>query len=587
MALDAAFLTFLQKELNDTLAGAVTDKIYQPARDEIFLRFRGEGKHTLILSCAPGTARAHLTAASPENPKVPPAFCMVLRKHLTGARLERVYCPAFERVLFLEFDAKNEFFEPVRKILLLEILGRTANIILTDGDGRIIDAIRRTDLSTANARHVLPGLTYEMPSPRGKIPFIDASPDDPLWDRPADTELWAALMEVYSGISPIAAREICFRSVYATDKRLGDLSAPQRERVTADVLATVAALKEGDWRGVMLRRRSDGKMIDFSFTPVRQYGASCHEIPQPSPCALLEEFYTKEANERRLRRRSDDLVNFLSRTSARIRRTRGVRQKELENSKNAEQYRMMGEIVRAHLGDIRKGDRKLTAQNFFDPALRDITVPLAPDKTPVQNAETYFKKYKKAKKGALIIERLIRNDDAELEYLDSVFVALCDAENMEDIEEIRRELITGGYLKPRGKKGEKTVGASKPRRFVTDDGYTVLVGKNNLQNDYITVRLSRKNDIWMHTKQVHGSHTLLVTGGRPLSDIPDRTLLQAASLCAFYSKAKNDGKVDVDYCPVGHVKKPAGARPGMVVYDGYYTVTVVPDETLAERIRCK
>ncbi len=586
MALDAAFLTYIRRELDDTLSGAFVDKIYQPSRDEIILRFRGEGKHSLMLSCAPNAARAHLTDVSPENPKVPPNFCMVLRKHLGGARLKRVVCPAFERVLCLEFDAKNEFFEPVEKTLLLEILGRSANIILIDENHRIVNAVRYADLS-AHSREILPGLPYEMPPLQGKIPFLDASPVDPLWDRPADTELWAALMDTYAGICPLTAREICYRAVYATDKRIGDLSAPQKERVAADIAALVDTIRAGRWNGVMLRRRSDGKTLDFTFTPVRQYGAACYEIPQPSPSALLEEFYTKEADARRMRQRSDDLLNFLARTGARIKRTRSVRQKELENSKSADTFRVYGEIIQANLGAIRKGDRTLTAANFYDPALAEVSIPLAPDKSPIQNAAAYFKKYNKAKKGAGIIAELIRKDDEELAYLDSVFVALCDAETEEDIGQIRAELISCGYLKPRGGKDIRKPDLSGPRRFITDDGYTVLVGKNNLQNDHITVRLSRKGDIWMHTKDVHGSHTLLVTGGKALEDIPDNTLLQAASLCAFYSKAKNDGKVSVDYCPVGHVKKPAGARPGMVVYEGYYTVVVTPDEKLAERIRCK
>lgn len=587
MALDACFLQFITEGLQH-LVGSQVDKIYQPSKDEILLHLRSKEKAKLMISSSPNSARIHLTERSVENPKTPPAFCMVLRKHLQGARIQKIYTPAFERVIFLEFEGKNDFFEPETKILLLEIMGRTSNIILLDESRKIINAIKHVDFTMTRGREILPGLHYDMPPTQNKVPFIEASEQDrdTLFSR-IEAKISDAVLDTYAGISPVVAREICFAAVGGTDKRISELSTPQKEKLLEQILSVRDLVQSKHWNGCLVRRKENDKTVDFSFMPLGQYGSAGKVVPCENTHVLLEEYYTKAADAWRMKQKAQEMSNFLTRTAARIKRTMAVRQKELCDSENAEKYRIYGEIIQANLYQMKKGDRMLEAPNFYEEDLSLIRIPLQPDKSPVQNAQNYFKKYSKAKNGQKIIARLIEQDEKELEYLDSVFAVLCDAECEEDLEQIRAELVEGRYLKPRAFKGSKKPNLSRPREFITDDGYTVFVGKSNLQNDYITVRLSRKNDIWMHTKGVHGSHTLLVTGGKTLDRMPDTAILQAASLCAFFSKGKESSKVEVDYCPVQNVKKPAGAKPGMVIYDKYYTLLVEPDGTLAERIRKK
>jgi len=587
MALDACFLQFAAEELSEILCGELIDKIYQPSKDEILLHLRGKGKHRLMISSSPNSARIHLTEKSVENPKVPPAFCMVLRKHLMGARLLKVYTPAFERVIFLEFEGKNDFFEPEKKILLLEIMGRTSNIILINDERKIINAIKHVDFTMTRGREILPGLPYEMPTPQQKIPFIEAAETDRerLFATP-EARVSDAVMDTYAGISPVVVRQICYNALFSVDKRVCELSTPQKDRLIQSVLDTCKRVKERKFEGCLIKRRDNGKMTDFSFLPLTQYETGAEQIPFESTGELLEEYYTKAADAWRMKQKAMDLSNFLTRTAARISRTSTVREKELKDSESAEKYRIYGELIQANLYQMKKGERVLKAQNYYEEGMPEVSIPLQPDRSPVQNAQGYFKKYSKAKNGQRIIAELIEQDKKELEYLTSVFVSLCDAESEEDLEQIRAELVEGRYLKPRSLKSKKP-NLAKPREFITDDGYTVYVGKSNLQNDYLTVRLSRKNDIWLHTKGVHGSHALLVTKGQSLEEIPDTALLQAASLAAFYSKGKESSKVEVDYCPVQNVKKPTGAKPGMVIYEKYYTMLIEPDEALAERIRVK
>ncbi len=587
MALDACFLQFAARQLQSTVSGTLVEKVYQPSKDEILLHLRGREKLRLMISSSPNSARIHLTEQAVENPKTPPAFCMVLRKHLTGARLLNVYTPRFDRVIFLEFEGKNDFLEPEKKILLLEIMGRTSNIILISDTYKIINSIKHVDFTMTRGREILPGLTYEFPAAQDKIEFINADERDAkrLFAAPEVT-VSDAVMNTYAGISPVVVREICHRALGTTDKRISELSTPQKQKLLGEILKTKELVVSGNFNGCLVRRKDNGKMTDFSFLELTQYQGKLEQQDFTTADELLENYYTKAAAAWRIKQKAQDLSNFLTRSEARITRTMKVRLKELEDSEQSDKYRIYGELIQANLYRLSKGETVLRTQNFYSENLEEIAVPLKPDKTPVQNAQNYFKKYTKAKNGRRIIAELIENDKKELEYLTSVFVALCDAENEEDIEQIRAELVEGRYLKPRSLKAKKP-SLSHPRKFITDDGYTVYVGKSNLQNDYITVRLSRKNDIWLHTKDVHGSHTLLVTGGKTLEEIPDTALLQAASLCAFYSKAKDSSKVEVDYCPVQNVKKPVGAKPGMVVYDKYYTLLVSPDETLAERIRQK
>lgn len=573
MALDACYLSFLAREIDQTVRGARVDKIYQPAKDEIILHLRATGLRTrLLFCCAPNCARITLTEKDAENPAQPPLFCMVLRKHLMGARIERVWLPQFERALFAEFTGKNDFFEPVKKYLVLEILGRTANLMLLDENYKIIEAIRHVDLTAKNGRQVLPGLHYEPILPQDKKAFIDADETDLEPILATDKPLWQAIMDQYSGISPIVARELAHQSAGRIDAAANGLTPNQRAALAAALPAAAEQVKNGQSAPTAAREIASGKWLDFSFLPIEQYGAAAESISYPSAVALIEDYYEKSAEDTRLKQKTKDVEQLIQRTSARISRTMNVRKKELKDGEKAEHYRICGELLQANLHRAQTGMKEITVENYYDNC-NPFTIPLREDRSPQQNAQLYFKKYNKAKTSARVVADLIKQDEADLSYLESVYLALCECESGADVDQIREELVRTGFSKHRRKGGQKPAAPSKPRRFLSSGGFTILVGRNNVQNDLLTVKLSRKNDLWLHTKGIHSSHVLIVSEGR---EIDDDTILEAAALCAWFSKGKDAPKVEVDYCPVSHVKKPVGARPGMVVYEGHYSVLVQP-----------
>lgn len=573
MALDACFLTYLTKEIAQKAVGARVEKIHQPGKDEVLLHLRAPGfKSRLLFCCTPNCARITLTEKEAENPAQPPLFCMVLRKHLTGARVDRIYMPQFERAIFVEFTGKNDFFEPVKKILVLEILGRTSNLLLLEESGRIIDAIRHVDLTVTTGRQMLPGLYYEPIVPQDKKVFIEANDGDLPQILSTDKPLWKAIMDTYSGISPVVARELAYRAAGRIDSAADGLTPHQKQSLAAILNQTATDLAENLSSPCAVREKASGKWIDFSFLPIGQYGESAEQIPYPSPLALIEDYYEKSSETVRLKQKTRDVELLLTRTCARIERTMHVREKELEEGKKADHYRICGELLQANLHRAQTGMREITVENYYDNCA-PFTIPLRPDRSPQQNAQLYFKKYNKAKTGAKVVAELVERDRADLAYLESVFLSLCDCETSADVDQIREELIRTGFSKNKRKTTARSVGPSKPRRFVSSGGFPILVGRNNMQNDQLTVKLSRKDDLWLHTKDVHSAHVLIVSGGR---EIDDQSILEAASICAYFSKAKDAPKVEVDYCPVSHVKKPVGARPGMVVYEGHWSVMVEP-----------
>ncbi len=588
MALDALFLRFVVKEIAQKAVNTRIDKIYQPSKDELLLCMRGFDRCKIILSAAPGSARIHITEQDTENPKTPSGFCMALRKHLLGAKLTEIFMPKFERVVFLRFEAKNDFFETVEKTLVLEIMGRTSNIILIDDSAKILQAIRPVDFTMTRTREILPGLKYEMPPSQDKYSFLvaDETHLQTAFSKNGKS-VSAALLDTFSGISPIVAREIAYRALDGKDRTVEELSAKEKSAVL-DALLQVQQLAHADTPdATILLDSTDEEHLDFSFFPITQYGDAARLQVMASANELLEIYYTAAAAARRQQQRAATLTKLVSRTLARISRTHNVRKKELSDSENAEGWMQQGQLIQANMHLIQKGDTKLQVANFFEADMPLITLRLQPDKTAIQNAQACFKKYNKAKKAKEVLQDLLQRDEQEMAYLESVLLSLLHSENEEDLLQIRSELVSAGYIKSRKAGDGKKPTAASARKFVLSDGYTLWVGKNNLQNDYITVRVSRKNDIWLHTKAVHGTHALLVTGGQALDDIPVRAIEEAAAICAYYSKGKNDTKVEVDYCPVQHVKKPAGAKPGMMVYEGYYTVIVSPDAKLCERMRVK
>ena len=574
MPLDALCLTAVAEELRRAVVGGKIDKIYQPTRDEIVLFLRGQGENLkLLLSANPGHPRAHLTALNRENPDKPPMFCMLLRKHLLGGRILGLNQPPLERILDFKLETIDELGDRVERRLVLEAMGRSANLILLDGEGRIIDCIRRIDGDLSRGqRQVLPGLFYRLPAPPAKLnPFtLDEDGLRAALDNPMGKEPEKLLMDTFTGLSPLIAREIVFR-------------AGGEEGLVQELLKLQNSVRQNNFTAYLLMR--EGKPVDFSFLPILQYGPETESIRQDSFSTLLDGFYERREAAERVKQRGQDLVKAVTNARDRTARKLANQEKELTATFDREKLREQGDIITSNLHRMEKGMAVLHAQNFYDPDYGEIDIKLDPLLTPQQNAAKYYKEYNKAKKAEEMLTIQIEKGERELEYLNSVLENIRLAEGERDLGEIRQELTDTGYLR-RAKtaaKREKRV-AGKPMEFRSTTGLRITVGKNNSQNDQLTTKMAYKSDIWLHTQKIHGSHVILWLEG---GEADAQSLTEAAILAATFSQAGDSTRVPVDYTPVKYVKKPAGARPGMVVYTTYQTAVVDPDHELAKRLRVK
>lgn len=587
MPLDALCLSGVVHELQNALSGAKIDKIYQPGRDEVVLALRAPaGNVKLLLSANPSHPRAHLTQISRENPDKPPMFCMLLRKHLSGARLLELVQPPMERVVDLRLEALDELGDRVERRLVLEAMGRHSNLILLDGEGRIMDCLRRVDSDMSARRQVLPGLFYRLPPAQEKLApsSLDrAALESALAAAPEESQADKWLLDTFGGLSPLICRELAFRAGGATDARLHQMGEGGRSRLLDELEGLLRSVQENSFTPVMLEK--EGHPSDFTFQPISQYGPAVSCVPFPSFSALLDRFYEQRENQERVHQRGQDLIRSVTNARDRAARKIGLQEQELAATRDRERLRQFGDIITSNLHAMEKGMSRLTAADFYDPECPQIHIPLDPLLTPQQNAAKYYKEYNKAKTAESILTLQLEKGRRDLDYLNSVLEAIALAEGERDLQEIRQELTDTGYLRRPSKardRGKRV--ASKPMEFRSSSGLRISVGKNNTQNDLLTTKQAFKSDLWFHTQKIHGSHVILWTEGGQ----PDLTSIQeAAQLAAWFSQGRESGKVAVDYTPVKYVKKPGGARPGMVVYTTYETAYVAPDGELARRLRVK
>ena len=576
MALDGAFLHCLRDELRLSLQESRIDKIHQPSKEELVFAMRGRnGTEKLYLSARVNSPRVQLTAVSLENPATPPPFCMLLRKRLTGARLVDVRQPGLERVLYFDFDALNELGDTVRLTVAVELMGRHSNLILIGEGDRIVDAIKRVDLSMSPIRPILPGAPY-LPPPS------DASRYDALLCEPselADVVLQSglptdkALQSAVQGFSPLICREIAHR--------VGE--EVSRERLAEAIGRVREALQPNGRRVPYLLYRPDGSPLEFSFLPITQYGLDATGREAPTFSALLDDFYAEKDAAERMRRCAHDITRTLTTVTERLIRKLDNQRRELAASGEREQKRLYADLINANLHAIPKGASSVDLMNYYDENCAMLTVPLDPSLPAARNAQKYYKEYRKAKTAEEILQQQIALGENELLYLESVSDALSRAKDSRELEELRRELEQSGYLHAKKDK-RRAAPPTKPLSFRSDDGFTVLVGRNNVQNDQLTTRTAKGSDWWFHTKNIPGSHTVILTDG---VEPPETTLRQAAILAATHSKAAASAQVPVDYTQIRHVKKPSGAKPGMVIYENNRTVYVTPDTALCERLRAE
>ena len=579
MAFDAYFLTAVLEEVRQKCIGARVDKIHQPSRDTLILHLRGrESREKLLFAANPTAPRLHLTSASPENPAEPPMFCMLLRKHLLGAKLAEITQPPMERAATFTFDCTDEMGFPVQKKLVAELMGRTCNLYLLGPDGRILDCLRRIGLDESARRPALPGLNYQEPEPVRKENPLTFENYGNLLSEPGADILSDRLMDTLGGLSPLVCREAALFAAGSTDARISSLDVDS----TADKLGLFFH-EHLNHPKPYVYTLADGTPKQFAFCPIRQYGG-CQEAE--SFGALLDSFYTLRDRKDAMRQKSQAVRKTVQNLCTRLTRKMALQEKELEATYDRERLRQLGDILTANIHRVTKGQTKIVCEDFYDENMAPVEIPLSPILSPQQNAAKFYKDYARMKNAEKELTHQLSLGETELSYLKSVLDELNRAQTDAELEEIKQELQEQGYLRAEGNRKRPRQGKLAPMRFESTDGYSIYVGRNNRQNEELTFRLARKDDIWCHASKVHGSHVIISCGG---TTPPDDTVTQAAQLAAYYSETGDGQNVPVDVTAVKQVKKIPGGKPGMVIYHTYKTVIanpypdIVVDELNAER----
>ncbi|MEG0475071.1 MAG: NFACT RNA binding domain-containing protein [Carnobacterium sp.] len=565
MSFDGIFTHAMVDELRYALNNGRVSKVHQPYKNEIILVIRANGKnHKLLLSAHPSYARIQLTEIPYENPSSPPNFCMVMRKHLEGAVLEDIQQVGNDRIIHFTFKSRDELGDVQNMMLIVELMGRHSNLFLVEQDTqRIMDTIKHVPVSQNTYRAVMPGATYVTPPHQDKLnPFETTnSALIEVLENPVDLPLAKKFQQAYQGLGSDTANELVYRSEEQLDK------FPE---VVHSFIETIRL-------GKTAPTLTQVKKKTF-FTPVPYLSLNGESESYPTLSTLLDHYYHSKAEKDRVQQQGADLIHVVQTELQRNIKKLKKLEKTMAETELADDYRIRGEVLTAYLHELHKGQTEATLANFYDED-RPMTIALNPRSTPSQNAQKYFSKYQKLKNAIIFVTEQIRLTNEEIDYLDSVSTQL-ELATPKDIAEIKEELIQQGYLKKKTKKKQKRQKASAPDKYVSSDGDSILVGKNNLQNDQLTLKTARKSDIWLHTKNIPGSHVIIQS-----NDPSETTILEAANIAAYFSKSQLSASVPVDLVEVKKIRKPNGAKPGFVIYEGQRTVFVTPDKALVDKLK--
>lgn len=577
MAYDAGMLGHVIAEINAKVAGGKVDKIYQPSRDEIVLLIRcGGAEHRLFVSAGSG-ARMNLTSIKTENPATPPMFCMMLRKHFSGARFVSATQLGFERAARLTFDTHDELGFQTQKHIICELMGRFSNIIITNADDKIIGVLKSIDFTTSEKRQVLSGMRYELPPKQNKL--------DPTAEGFGEAEFKALaasadpartaesfIMSNFAGISPLIAREIAYRSAGKIDATLGECA----REITAKFFDVINMIKTSSGEAHIVKN-ADGVPTEYAFMPIRQYGAKATCTKLDSFGELIDVYFGERSRDERLHRKAADIFRLLSNAETRITKKISIQRDELASCEEGEKFKLWGDLITANIYRIRRGEESVVLQNYWSEACEDVEIPLDKRLSPAANAQVYYKKYNKSKAAKTHLAGQIKSAEEELQYVYTVLDALSRADGESELSEIRAELYHSGYASKMKNYSEKKKSAPSIAKYRTTDGHLVYCGRNNIANDYLTTKLADRGDWWFHVKNQPGSHVVLLTNDG--EDEPSESAFtDAAEIAAYNSKAKGGVMVPVDYTKVAKVKKPAGAKPGFVIYTTNWTAYVTPNE---------
>ena len=582
MAFDSLCMQSAVQSLAADIIGAKVMKVQQPDKYTVILKIYGNGKNMkLLLSAHPVYGRIHLTNESPENPSAPPMFCMVLRKHLENSRINDIYQVGNERIVHINFDATNEIGDPVQCRLILEIMSKHSNLILTEPQsGKIYDGIRRYSHSVSRHREVLPGCEYIAPPATDKTEINNLTYEkltsiimNEIADGREQTE--KILYQKINGISPFLAREIIALS--DLNEQTADTFGEYEYNRLWQSIQKIEEIKEkGSFQPVLLK--NDFQYYDYYPIPLVSIPKE-QQIPQNNISETLDFYYRIIHEQGSFQGKLRELLKTVKKEEQRLTKKIALQEADYTSTVNAERFKEMGDLLTTHLYMLEKGMKEITLNSFYGEQ-KPIKISLKPELPPMENIKRYYHKFNKAKNSQQQIEEHLNQNKSELEYVESLLLELENAVNLQDLAEIRNELTESGYLKAKPDKKQKhkknTEEELPPREYLSSDGHKILVGRNNKQNDKLTLKIARKNDIWLHTQKIPGSHVIIKK--QPDKPISDVALLEAAQLAAYHSKARLSSQVPVDYTFVSQVKKPNGAKPGMVIYFQQKTLYVEPKE---------
>lgn len=551
--MDGIVINAAKDEFKNKIVGFNINKIYQPQPDSIILI---ANKYKLLISANPSAPRIHFSSQTQDNPKNAPMFCMVLRKYIQNSRIKNIVQPDFERILNFELESVNEFGDARQFKLIVEIMGKHSNIILTDENEMIIDAIKHVPIFKSSVRQILPHLKYKMPPNPNKINPLEITEQE-FKSLPHDESIYKFL----NGISPTIAKEICFRS--------------QNQNLYQNFFAIQQNIINSRYELEIIYDEND-KPIILSAVDLKMYTGK--KIKFADASEAIETFFSHKAKQNTLHQKSADIQKIISNNISRCQKKIQLQLQSLRDTANKNEYKLFGELIMANIYKIKSGSDFFLAQNYYDND-KPVEIKLDKNLSASENAQKYFRKYNRLKRTEIAVSEQLKLNNDELEYLKSVMqnLRLCESES--DIDEIRDELYQQKIIH---KHKNKQIKKPSYLKFVSSDGLNIFVGKNNLQNDFLTLKFAHANDLWLHTKNIPGSHVIIRTENK---SVTSQTLFEAANLCALHSKACNSSNVAVDYTQKKFVKKPSGAKPGMVIYENYKTIYVTPDKSLMDNLK--
>jgi predicted ribosome quality control (RQC) complex YloA/Tae2 family protein len=589
MPFDGLVINSLVLELKTLLMNNRIEKIYQPESDEIVMKFRNLHKDKkLLISVNSNYPHVCLTNLQKDNPLNPPMFCMLLRKHIQGGKIIDVKQVDFERILIISIENYDELGNLSVKELIVEIMGKHSNIILVDQDTyTIIDSIKRIPINISRQRQILPGLKYEYPPTQGKINIFETDYKtylNHIGKVPQNTPIYKALYRSFQGISPIIAKDVCYKNNIVANTLVSTLTPKDFNNIWNTFVQLSSKIQQNKFEPNIVMDLKSNILVDFSSCNLDIYNnENFTKVYRNSISSVIDEFYYEKDKYERIKQKSMDLKKIITRRLDRLHKKIQKQKEELLTAKNADKYKLYGELILANMHRITKGMKKIEVENYYEPDLHLINIPLDIRLSPSENSQKYFKKYNKFKNAFKKITVQIKETNEEINYLENVLISLENTDDLSNVEDIKQELIEQNIVKKKQKNKNKLQSQeSKPHKYYSSDGFVIQAGKNNKQNDRLTLKISSKNDIWLHTKDIPGSHIIIQTEGKK---VPDSTIFEAAEIAAYHSKGRHSSNVPVDYTYVKNVKKPSGAKPGMVIYDNFKTVFVTPNEMKIKELK--